>query len=55
MHSIELVFDDDIESAIRQIWADLSAAGVPGQAAVARPHVSLTVAERLDAISARGS
>lgn len=48
VHSIELVFDDDTESAIRRIWAELAAAGVPSQAPASRPHVTLTVAQRID-------
>lgn len=48
MHSIELIFDDDTESTIRRIWTELAAAGVPSQAPAARPHVSLTVAQRID-------
>jgi hypothetical protein len=48
VHSIELVFDDETETTIRRIWADLAAVGVPSQAPVARPHVTLTVAQRID-------
>lgn len=48
VHSIELVFDADTESAIRQIWADLAGAGVPSQPPAARPHVTLVVAQRID-------
>jgi hypothetical protein len=48
VHSIELVFDADTETAIRHLWNDLAAAGVPSQAPAARPHVTLTVAERID-------
>jgi len=49
VHSIELVFDPDTEAAIRRIWADLAGAGIPGQAPAGRPHVTLAVAERIDA------
>jgi len=45
VHSIELVFDPDTESAIRHIWDDLAAAGIPSQAPASRPHVTLAVAE----------
>ena len=45
VHSIELVFDADTESAIRHIWDELAAAGIPGQAPAGRPHVTLAVAE----------
>ena len=47
VHSIELVFDRDTEAAIRRIWADLAAAGIPSQAPASRPHVTLAVAERI--------
>lgn len=49
VHSIELVFDPDTEAAIRRIWADLAGAGIPSQAPASRPHVTLAVAERIDA------
>jgi 2'-5' RNA ligase len=48
VHSIELVFDDDTEAAIRRIWKDLAAAGIPSQAPASRPHATLAVAERID-------
>lgn len=48
VHSIELVFDQDTEAVIRQIWADLAGAGIPSQAPASRPHVTLAVAERID-------
>jgi 2'-5' RNA ligase len=47
VHSIELVFDRDTEEAIRRIWGDLAAAGIPSQAPASRPHVTLMVAERI--------
>jgi 2'-5' RNA ligase len=47
VHSIELVFDRDTEAAIRRIWGDLAAAGIPSQAPASRPHVTLVVAERI--------
>jgi 2'-5' RNA ligase len=47
VHSIELVFDRDTEAAIRRIWADLAAAGIPSQAPASRPHLTLAVAERI--------
>jgi len=49
VHSIELVFDRDTESAIRRIWDDLAGAGIPSQAPAGRPHVTLAVAERIAA------
>ncbi|MGO9928380.1 MAG: 2'-5' RNA ligase family protein [Mycobacterium sp.] len=49
VHSVELVFDPDTEAAIRHIWADLAGAGIPSQAPASRPHVTLAVAENIDA------
>ncbi len=49
VHSIELVFDHDTEAAIRHIWDDLAAAGIPSQAPASRPHVTLVVADRIAA------
>ncbi|MGX9791475.1 2'-5' RNA ligase family protein [Mycobacterium sp. MMS18-G62] len=49
VHSVELVFDPDTEAAIRHIWDGLRDAGIPSQAPAGRPHVTLTVAERIDA------
>ncbi len=49
VHSIELVFDPDTESAIRRIWDELAEAGIPSQAPASRPHVTLAVAERIAA------
>jgi len=49
VHSIELVFDPDTEAAIRRVWGDLAGAGIPSQAPASRPHVTLAVAERIDA------
>lgn len=52
VHSVELLFDADTEAAVRTMWDDLTAAGVRSQAAHTspsnRPHVTLTVAERMD-------
>ncbi len=47
VHTVELVFDSDTEPAIRQLWADLAAAGIPSQAPASRPHVTLLVAAQL--------
>ncbi len=47
VQSIELVFDRDTEAAIRHIWQDLAAAGIPSQAPASRPHVTLVVADRI--------
>ncbi|HYZ67751.1 MAG TPA: 2'-5' RNA ligase family protein [Mycobacterium sp.] len=48
VHSVELVFDRNTEEAIRHIWDGLREAGIPSQAPASRPHVTLTVAERID-------
>jgi 2'-5' RNA ligase len=47
VQSIELLFDRDTEAAIRRIWADLAAVGIPSQAPASRPHVTLVVADRI--------
>lgn len=47
VHSIELVFDAGTEAAVRRMWDDLAAAGIPSQAPASRPHVTLAVAERI--------
>ena len=53
VHSIELLLDPDSDAAIRRIWAKLADAELPSQAAnnspSNRPHISLVVAERIDA------
>lgn len=48
VHSIELVFDPETEAAIRRLWARLADGGIAGPARSARPHVTLSVAERID-------
>ncbi|OBG04412.1 2'-5' RNA ligase family protein [Mycolicibacter sinensis] len=48
VHSIELVFDVETEMTVRDIWAQLAAAGLPRPAPAPRPHVTLTVAQRID-------
>ena len=48
VHSVELVFDSDTEDSIRHIWDALREAGIPSQAPAGRPHVTLTVAERVE-------
>lgn len=52
VHSVELLFDDDTDAAMRQIWDDLTDAGVRSLAASTspsnRPHVTLSVAEHMD-------
>ncbi|OBB00253.1 hypothetical protein A5662_14680 [Mycobacteriaceae bacterium 1482268.1] len=48
VHSVELLFDPDTEASIRRIWDELRDSGIPSQAPAGRPHVTLTVAERID-------
>lgn len=52
VHSVELLFDRDADTAVRRIWDDLTDAGVRSQAAHTapsnRPHVTLAVAESMD-------
>ena len=51
-HSVELLFDSGADATVRQEWAALADAGLPSQARhrspTNRPHVTLTVAERID-------
>ncbi len=51
-HSVELLFDQCADAAIRRQWAALADAGLPSQAhhksPSNRPHVTLTVAQRID-------
>jgi hypothetical protein len=49
VHSVELVFDQDTEAAVRHVWAGLAEAGIHGKAQTSRPHTTVTVAERIDA------
>ncbi|KUH87586.1 MULTISPECIES: 2'-5' RNA ligase family protein [unclassified Mycobacterium] len=49
VHSVELIFDPDTEAAIRRIWDELRENGIPSQAPASRPHVTLTVAQRIGA------
>jgi hypothetical protein len=49
VHSVELVFDQDTEAAVRNIWAGLAEAGIHSQPPGSRPHTTLTVAQRIDA------
>jgi 2'-5' RNA ligase len=49
VHSIELLFDGETEAAIRRIWDDMAAAEIPSRTPAGRPHVTLAVAERIDA------
>jgi hypothetical protein len=44
-HSVELLFDADTETRLRQIWDDVAAADLPSRLPAGRPHVTLVVAE----------
>lgn len=52
VHGVELLFDPTTEAAIQGLWARLEGAGVPTLASWThrrhRPHISLSVAERID-------
>ena len=48
-HSIELLFDNETEAAIRRIWDDLANADRPSKKPVGRPHVTLIAAQRINA------
>lgn len=50
VHSVELIFDPDTEAAIRRVWDELRENGIASQAPASRPHVTLTVAQRIDAV-----
>ena len=51
-HSVELLFDARTEDTLRGMWTALADAGLPSQADIRsgtnRPHVTLSVAERID-------
>jgi hypothetical protein len=51
-HSVELLFDQDTDAIVRADWTALADAGLPSQARHSsptnRPHVTLTVADRID-------
>jgi 2'-5' RNA ligase len=53
VHSVELLFDDTTDAAVRALWDGIAAAGVPSQAGhrspTNRPHITVTVTEDLDA------
>ncbi len=52
VHSVELLFDAETDAAVRQVWDDLTDAGVRSLASSTspsnRPHVTLSVAEHMD-------
>jgi 2'-5' RNA ligase len=51
-HALELLFDPATEAAVKDLWTQLETAGVPSLASRThrrhRPHVSLSVAERIE-------
>jgi 2'-5' RNA ligase len=47
VHSVELLLDRHTETAIRQVWENLSDAGLRSPAPTSRPHVTLVVADRI--------
>ena len=58
-HAVELLFDPTTEAALKSLWARLETAGIPSLASRThrrhRPHISLSVAERIDAGQLRGA
>jgi 2'-5' RNA ligase len=58
-HAVELLFDPTTEAALKGLWARLETAGVPSLASRThrrhRPHISLSVAERIDAAQLQGA
>jgi hypothetical protein len=52
VHSVELLFDDETDAAMRRVWDDLADAGVRSLASSTspsnRPHATLTVAQDMD-------
>jgi 2'-5' RNA ligase len=57
--AVELLFDPTTEAAIKGVWDELETSGVPSLASRThrrhRPHISLTVAERIDAAQLHGA
>jgi hypothetical protein len=47
VHSVELLFDPDTESAIRGVWQALSDVGLRSPAQTSRPHVTMLVADQV--------
>jgi 2'-5' RNA ligase len=58
-HALELFFDPATEAAIKGVWARLETAGLPSLATRThrrrRPHVSLSVAERIETRQLQGA
>jgi hypothetical protein len=53
-HSVELLFDEDSDAAIQDVWHALRDAGLPSQAnhrsPTNRPHVTLTASAHIDPV-----
>jgi hypothetical protein len=49
VHSIELLFDPDIEASTRRLWEALSEAGLHSPGPSSRPHATLVVADAIAA------
>ncbi|HZQ32536.1 MAG TPA: 2'-5' RNA ligase family protein [Mycobacterium sp.] len=49
VHSIELLFDPDTETAIRRVWQRLSDLSLRSPTQTSRPHVTLVVADTIAA------
>jgi 2'-5' RNA ligase len=47
VHSVELLFDPDTESAIRSVWQALSDVGLAAMAQTSRPHATMVVADQI--------
>jgi hypothetical protein len=47
VHSVELLFDPDTESAIRSVWQRLSDSGLRSPAQTSRPHATMVVADQI--------
>jgi 2'-5' RNA ligase len=58
-HAVELLFDPTTEAAIKGVWARLETEGVPSLASRThrrhRPHISLSVAERINTTELQGA
>jgi 2'-5' RNA ligase len=58
-HAIELLFDPTSEATVRNLWAQLEQVGLPSLATRThrrhRPHVSLSVAERIQTGQLQGA
>lgn len=48
VHSVELLFDEHTDTALRTLWQTLAEAGIRSPRPGSRPHVTLAVAEGID-------